>query len=89
MDTQAKLEESSVGIWAAEVERFERLCLEERSFGAKIEKAMQEIDNLAQKDVTYVVAKLEACQVECAAVKDRLQKARKGQFPYYYMWDIH
>ena len=78
MDTQAKLEESSVGIWAAEVERFERLCLEERSFGAKIEEAIQEIDNLAQKDVAYAMAKLGVCQVECAAVRDRLQKAREG-----------
>ena len=63
MDTRAKLEESYVGIMAAEVERFERLCLEERSFGVKIEKAIQEIDNLAQRDVTYAEAKLEACQV--------------------------
>ena len=87
MDTQEKLEESYVGIMAAEVERFERLCLEERSFGVKIEKAIQEMDNLAQRDVMYAEAKLEACLVECAALRDRLQKAREGQCPFYYMLD--
>ena len=89
MDTQVKLEESYVGIMAAEVERFERLCLEERSYGVKTEKVIQEIDNLAQSDVTYAEAKLEACQVECAALRDRLQKAREGQCPFYYMWDTY
>ena len=89
MDTQAKPEESYAGIMAAEVERFERLCLEERSFGVKIEKAIQEIENLAQRDVTNAIAKLEACQAECAAVRDRLQKAREGWCPLYYMWEIH
>ena len=87
MDTQAKLEESYVGIMAAEVERFERICLEERSFGVKIEGAIQEIEKLAQRDVAYAEAKLAACQMECAAVRDRLQKAREGQCPFYYMWD--
>ena len=61
----------------------------EESFGVKIEKSIQEIDNLAQRDVTYAEAKLEACQMECAALRDRLQKAREGQRPYYYMWDTY
>ena len=87
MDTQAKLEESYVGIMAAEVERFEQLCLEERSFGVKIEEAIQEIEELAQRDVTYAEAKLVACQIECADVRYRLQKAREGRCPFCYMWD--
>jgi hypothetical protein len=88
MDTQAKPEELHVGAMAAEVERFERLCSEERSFAVEIEKAIQEVDRLAQRDVLYAEAKLEACQMECATLRDRLQKAREGKYPFYHTWDI-
>jgi hypothetical protein len=81
MDTQARLEESYVGIIAAETELFERLCSEERSFGARIERTIQEIDDLAQGDVTHAEAKFKECQIESAAVRDRLQKAREGSCP--------
>jgi len=84
MDAQTKPEELRAGIMAAEVERFEQLCSEERSFATKVEQAIQEVDRLAQRDVMYAEAKLKACQMEGATLRDRLQKAREGECPCYH-----
>jgi hypothetical protein len=77
--------ESCVGVITTEVERFERLCSEERSFGIEIEKTIQKIDEIAQKDLAYAEAELEQYQLECVALKERLQKAREGEYPDYHI----
>ena len=58
-----------------------RLSSEERSFEVKVERAIQEIDDLGSKDTLDAEAELEECQTECAAVRDHLQKAREGRCP--------
>ena len=86
MDTLKNTKESGAGI-SSQVERFERLCSEERSLGVEVKKAIQNIDELTQRDVTNAEAELEACRIECDAFRDRLQRAREGECPFYHTWD--
>ena len=81
METLENPNGSDIGVVAADVERFERLCSEERSFGVKVERTIKDIEGLAQKEVMHAEAELEACRVECEALRDRLQRARKGECP--------
>jgi hypothetical protein len=69
---------------AAEVRRFERFCSEERSFGVEVERVIQEIDELAQEGVEHAEAELEVCQTECGIMRDRMRKAREGEYPICY-----
>ena len=39
------------------------------------------MSDIASKVITDAEAELEECQMECAAVKDRLEKAREGKCP--------
>ena len=54
---------------------------EERTFEVKVKRAIKEMDDIASKVITDAEAELEECQMECAAVRDRLQKAREGKCP--------
>ena len=81
IDTQAKSEESHVRIMASEVERFERCCSGGEIERVKIERAIQEIDGFARRGVTDAGVNLEECQMNCAAVRARPQKAREGKCP--------
>ena len=72
---------SNVGVMIAD---FERLCSEERSFAVEVERTIQDIDKLAQRDVTRAEAELGAWGMECEAFRDRLQRAREGEYPFYH-----
>jgi len=87
MDILENLKESDIAIVVAQVERFERLCSEERSFGVEVETAIQDIDELARRDVTHAEAELEVCRMECEPLRNRLQRAREGRCPFYHIWD--
>ena len=83
MDILENLKGSDVGLLAVHVQRFEQLCSKERSFGVEVERAIQDIDELAQRDVTHAEAELEACRTECEAFRNRLQRACEGESAFY------
>lgn len=84
MDALETPRESDIGIVVANIERFERLCSEERSFGLEVESAIQDMDRLVQRDVAHAEAELETCRMECEALRNRLQRAREGESPFYH-----